>query len=45
LDFREVGPLSNNAGSGVTGDVSFTTIGASAGDRCFIMLVVDKKYT
>jgi len=45
LDFREVGPLSNNAGSGVTGDVSFTTTGASSGDRYFIMLVVDKKYT
>jgi len=45
LDFREIGPISNNAGAGVTGDVSFTTIGASSNDRYFIMLVVDKKYS
>jgi len=45
FDFREIGPISNNAGAGVTGDVSFTTIGASSNDRYFIMLVVDKKYS
>ena len=44
FDFTEVGPLSNNAGSGVTGDVKFSTVGASADDRYFIMLVMDKKY-
>lgn len=44
FDFTEVGPLTNNAGSGVTGDVQFTTVGASTDDRYFIMLVMDKKY-
>ncbi len=45
FDFRDVGPLTNNAGAGITGDVSFTTTGAALNDRYFIMLVVDKKYT
>lgn len=44
FDFRDVGPLTNNAGAGVTGDVSFTTTGAALDDRYFVMLVVDKKY-
>lgn len=44
FDFRDTGPLTNNAGAGVTGDINFTTTGAGLGDRYFVMLVMDKKY-
>lgn len=44
FDFRDTGPLTNNAGAGVTGDINFTTTGADLNDRYFIMLVMDKKY-
>lgn len=37
--------LPNNAGSGKTGDVLFTTIGASAGDTYSIVLEMVKSYT
>ena len=37
-------PLWNNAGAGVTGDVMFTTVGASAGDTYSIILEMVKTY-
>lgn len=43
--FDDIGGLWNNAGAGKTGDVLFTTVGASAGDRYTIILYVTKKYT
>ena len=44
LDYSSFGGLSNNAGAGVTGDVLFTTAGASAGDRYTIILECIKTY-
>ena len=42
-DFRQAGPLTNNASS-PTGDVNFTTTGASSGDRYTIMVALRKSY-
>jgi hypothetical protein len=42
-DFRQAGPLTNNASS-PTGDVMFTTTGHSSGDRYTVMLAVRKSY-
>jgi hypothetical protein len=42
LDFRSFGGVNNNAGSGVTGDIAFTTVGASAGDSYSIVLELSK---
>ena len=42
-DFRQAGPLTNNASS-PTGDIDFTTTGASSGDRYTIMLAMRKSY-
>ena len=36
--------IPNNAGSGVTGDIDFTTIGHSSGDTYSIILVLNKNY-
>ena len=44
VEFCEVGGLKNNAGTGVTGDINFTTIGHTAGDRYSIMLEMTKNY-
>lgn len=44
LDFRGIGPIVNNAGAGVTGDVLFTTVGAGAGDRYSVILALRKTY-
>ena len=44
LDFNEFGGLSNNAGSGVTGNILFTTLDASSGDTYTIILVMRKLY-
>ncbi len=44
-DFSNMQSLTNNAGSGKNGDVLFTTVGASAGDRYTIILVLEKKYS
>lgn len=44
LDFRSVGPIVNNAGSGITGDILFSTIDATNGDRYSIMLALRKTY-
>ena len=44
-DFGSIQSLTNNAGSGKNGDVLFTTVGASSGDRYTIILVLEKKYS
>ena len=36
--------IPNNAGSGVTGDIGFTTVGHSSGDAYSIILVLNKNY-
>jgi hypothetical protein len=43
FDFTKI-QLPNNAGTGVTGDVLFTTIGASASDTYTIVLEMVKSY-
>ena len=43
LDFRGFGGLQNNAGSGVNGDILFTTRGHSSGDTYSIILELTKK--
>ena len=43
FDFRMAGPLVNNASS-PTGDIMFTTTGASSGDRYVVMLKMSKSY-
>ena len=43
-DFRAVGPLTNNAGAGKTGNILFSTNGASAGSSYSVTLVMRKKY-
>jgi hypothetical protein len=42
-DFRCFGGLINNAGTGVTGDINFTTIGAGASDTYTIILHMTKR--
>jgi len=42
-DFRQAGPLTNNASS-PTGNVMFTTTGHASGDRYTVMLAVRKSY-
>ena len=44
FDFRSVGPLTNDSGSGKTGDIMFTTVGLGSGDRYSIMLKMTKSY-
>jgi hypothetical protein len=44
IDFRSA-PLVNDAGAGKTGDILFTTIGASAGDSYSIILHLVKHYS
>jgi hypothetical protein len=36
--------IPNNAGSGVTGDIDFTTVGHTSGDTYSIILVLNKNY-
>ena len=43
-DLRSVGPISNNAGSGITGDILFTTVGDDANDTYVIILEMSKTY-
>lgn len=38
LDFTSFGGIANNAGSGVTGDIQFTTVGHTSGDTYSIIL-------
>ena len=43
-DYRDFGGLSNNSGSGKTGDVLFTTVGHSSADTYSIILSIRKNY-
>tara|TARA_Y100001938_G_scaffold150353_1_gene240886 strand:+ start:252 stop:656 length:405 start_codon:yes stop_codon:yes gene_type:complete len=43
-DYTSFGGLPNNAGSGVTGDILFTTVGHSSADTYTVMLQVRKEY-
>ena len=43
-DYTSFGGLVNNAGSGVTGDINFTTIGHSSADTYTIILYMRKKF-
>lgn len=45
LDFRTIGALTNNAGSGVTGDVLLTTSNHSSGDSYNLIIHFKKKYS
>jgi len=44
MDFSDFGGLKNTAGSGKTGDILLTTIGASSNDSYVIVLELIKKY-
>lgn len=44
MDYSSFGGLPNNAGTGVTGDVLFTTVGAASGDRYTIVIEGIKTY-
>jgi len=44
INYNSFGGIPNNAGAGKTGDVLFTTVGASAGDRYTIILECIKTY-
>ena len=43
-DYSSFGGLTNNAGSGKTGDINFTTVGASDGDTYTIILYMRKGF-
>ena len=43
-DYSSFGGLTNNAGSGKTGDIQFTTVGHSSGDTYSIVLELRKEY-
>jgi hypothetical protein len=43
-DYSDFTGIPNNAGSGVTGDILFTTIGASSADTYTVILEVIKEY-
>ena len=43
-DYSEFGGIKNNAGSGKTGDVDFTTVGHSSADTYTIIMQVQKSY-
>ena len=44
LDFSDISGLPNYAGSGKTGDIQFTTVGATSGDTYSITLYCVKEY-
>tara|TARA_B100000965_G_scaffold404071_1_gene433805 strand:+ start:4772 stop:5179 length:408 start_codon:yes stop_codon:yes gene_type:complete len=44
LDFTSFTGIPNNAGSGVTGDIDFTTVGHSSGDAYTVVLTMVKSY-
>tara|TARA_R100000908_G_scaffold54883_1_gene30149 strand:- start:994 stop:1401 length:408 start_codon:yes stop_codon:yes gene_type:complete len=44
LDYRDFSGIPNNAGSGKTGDIVFTTTGAASGDAYSIVMTVNKTY-
>ena len=43
-DYTSFGGLINNAGTGVTGDIMFTTVGHSSDDTYTVMLQVRKEF-
>ena len=43
-DYSIFGGLTNNAGTGKTGDVKFTTVGASSGDTYTVILYLRQKF-
>ena len=43
-EYDTFGGIPNNAGSGKTGDLDFTTVSASSGDAYSIILVLTKNY-
>jgi hypothetical protein len=43
IDFSDIGGLKNNAGTGVTGDINFTTVGHTTGDSYNIVLTLVKE--
>jgi len=45
MDFHDFGGIPNNAGSGKTGDVLFTTVGHTSGDTYSIILEMVKVYS
>lgn len=44
LRFDEEGGIPNNAGSGKTGDILFTTLGQISGDSYMVTLTLEKTY-
>ena len=44
LDFSDFTGIPNNSGSGKTGDIMFTTVGASSDDVYNIIIQVSKSY-
>tara|TARA_R100001015_G_C4474219_1_gene56840 strand:+ start:103 stop:507 length:405 start_codon:yes stop_codon:yes gene_type:complete len=44
-DFSTFGGLTNNSGSGKTGDLLFTTVGHTSGDSYSIILQLNKSFT
>ena len=45
LDMSEFSGLNNNAGTGVTGDIMFTTVGHGSGDAYTVVLKMVKHYS
>ena len=45
LDMSEFSGLNNNSGTGVTGDIMFTTVGHSSGDAYTVVLKMVKHYS
>ena len=45
FDFSDFSGIPDNAGSGTTGDIQFTTVGHSSGDSYTIVMTVIKHYT
>ena len=43
-DYRSFGGLPNNAGSGKTGDIQFTTVGHDSADTYTVILAMRKNY-
>ena len=44
IDFSDISGLPNYAGSGKTGDIQFTTVGASSGDTYSVVVYCLKEY-
>ena len=44
IDFSDISGLPNYAGSGKTGDIQFTTVGATSGDTYSVTLYCIKEY-